>query len=194
MPDKNSASDLIGCTGHRQLGEVFQPFLLLMHHLQGPSFTCATMAAMPAYVVQTGGRLAQAAAARLLSRRGQLASPWAGNRGYVATALHAPAAAAAACARPRRPSGARLVSSRPSPTMGLKKVKLGGSDLEVTQVSGHDDLGCPEYGGGSVRFLYWVLPLLARCLWGPYGRWLVGPCSLLCLLGRCVLFHSGGFP
>ncbi|KAK1859696.1 hypothetical protein I4F81_002290 [Pyropia yezoensis] len=88
------------------------------------------MATTPAFVGQTGGRFAQVAAARLLSRSGRRAAPCAGNRGYVAPAFHAPAAARA---RPRRQPGARLVYSR-TPTMGLEKVKLGSSDLEVTQV------------------------------------------------------------
>lgn len=95
----------------------------------------AAMSKTPAFAVGSGGRIAQAAAAGLLSRSGRWVSSWPGSRGHVASAFHDPAAASAApAARLPHPLGARLVSSRSPPTMGLQKVKLGGSDLEVTQV------------------------------------------------------------
>lgn len=115
----------------------------------------------PAYVAGAGGRLAQAAAGRLLGRSGQWASPWTGNRGQVTPAFDAPAAAAAAAAfaRPHRLSGARLASSRPPPTMGLKKVKLGGSDLEVTQVC----LGTMTWGIQNTEEEAYVFVVVGCC-------------------------------
>lgn len=119
------------------------------------------MATTPAFVGQTGGRFAQVAAARLLSRSGRRAAPCAGNRGYVAPAFHAPAAARA---RPRRQPGARLVYSR-TPTMGLEKVKLGSSDLEVTQVC----LGTMTFGiQNSEEEAYVFVVVFARYMSGPH--------------------------
>lgn len=148
------------------------------------------MSQTPAFAVGCGGRFAQAAAAGLLFRSGRWASSWAGSRGHVAPAFHAPAAASAApAARLPHPSGARLVSSRSPPTMGLQKVKLGGSDLEVTQVC----LGTMTWGVQNTEDEAYVpvegRRVAAACSLSVGATWAVSfGYRLLSLDDGCVLF------